>query len=60
MKYYTVKETAKILGKSVRRIQAEIKQGHFPQALAPRGWFIPESDIDANKRGKIIDRRRKK
>lgn len=58
-KLYTVKELAKLKKVSVRRVQAEIKQGHYTNAIPPHGWLIPQRDVDANIRGEIIDRRRK-
>jgi len=48
MKYYTVKEVAKIEGVSERRIRAKIHQEHYPNAKAcPCGqaWLIPVKEV---------------
>lgn len=61
-KEYPIKKVAKILGKTVRRTQAKMKQGHFPHKKpcpCGHGWLIPQRDVDANLRGDIPDRRRK-
>lgn len=52
MKYYTVKEVAKIEGVSERRIRAKIKQGHYPHAKqCPCGqaWLIPVKEVKNEK-----------
>lgn len=47
-KHLTTKQVAQIRRVSVRRIQAEIKQGHYPHAKrceCDQAWLIPERDI---------------
>lgn len=41
-------QVAEKLKKSIRRVQAEIKQGHFPHARqceCKKTWYILESDL---------------
>lgn len=53
MEYLTTNQVSKLLGVSVRRVVAKIKQGRYPNAkrceCEQESWLIPESDLNLKK-----------
>lgn len=51
MNKYTTQQVADTLKVSLRRVQAKIKQGHFPNAhlcSCGQSWLIPKKDVENN------------